>query len=945
MRTTKWIMGACLFCSVAWGSGYLVVPYAQKSTPAFSGPLPVFTNKGFRQQEIVGSGQFGSGPILINQIAFRAYPGSGPVNSTSPSLSLSLSTTPFYPNTNNGRTLISTTYADNVGPDNTLVYSGPVSFTSQGCAGPSACAFDMSIILTSPFLYDPSQGQLLLDFQYASLTNVSGALDNAGFMFPPGGSVATISGPEKSGTGSFVPDGAILQIGYSLPSATCDATGTGTYPCPIGGTVLLVDPPTGNLFDALGASGGNANVSFIEDPQNPGVGLTSTNPLQASGGAVPSLNEAFSFTTVSGQPAITGLSVSITCGVTGAGVYSLTISLPGAPLGLTCPNLSVPGATATVSGQVSFAALSALPMTLAFSGSAPTANDSVTLGGFYFQLQIPSASPGCTYALDSGGQAFGPAAGGAIISITADPGCDWSVFDIPSWVTIANGTVGSGSGLLRYQVLANTGGDRSASLAIANLSFTIDQQAASLPGLTFIGSMPHIAAEENWNTEFTVVNKGTVPETARLTFFGDPSGALLLPVTFPQQPPAAGPEFAVSFDRSLAANASLLVDTAGPQTPPVLVGSANLTATGATDGFAIFHLIPGAQEAVVPVETRNAPSYLLAFDNTGGVVLGVAMHNPTFQDANIGIVIRDDTGVQLATDSIPMPATGHFQFVLPLQYPVTMNKRGTVEFDPPAGGWVSVLGIRTTPLGASNTLTTIPALANVTPIGGSIAHIATGNGWQTTFVLVNTGTIAAQVNLKFFADVTGVPLMLPISFPQVGDAVTNAPSVSQMLAAGATLVVQSVAPESDPAPTTGSAQLTTNGKVSGFVIFRYNTNGQEAVVPLESRTANGFLIAFDNTNGTATGIAVNSVSAQSVNVPVIVRDDAGNQLTTDTLNLNANGHLAFTLGACQTGCMYPQTANIRGTLEFDTPLGGRIGVLGIRIPLAHTFTTLPALAK
>ena len=62
-----------------------------------------------------------------------------------------------------------------------------------------------------------------------------------------------------------------------------------------------------------------------------------------------------------------------------------------------------------------------------------------------------------------------------------------------------------------------------------------------------------------------------------------------------------------------------------------------------------------------------------------------------------------------------------------------------------------MLGIRTTPLGTTNTLTTIPALANVGTGGGSIAHIATGNGWQTTFVLVNTGTTAAQANLSFFA--------------------------------------------------------------------------------------------------------------------------------------------------------------------------------------------------
>jgi len=44
---------------------------------------------------------------------------------------------------------------------------------------------------------------------------------------------------------------------------------------------------------------------------------------------------------------------------------------------------------------------------------------------------------------------------------------------------------------------------------------------------------------------------------------------------------------------------------------------------------------------------------------------------------------------------------------------------------------------------------------------------------------------------------------------------------------------------------------------------------------------------------------------------------------------------------------YPATANIRGTIEFGTPAGAQIGALGIRIPnvAAHTYTTLPALAK
>ena len=148
--------------------------------------------------------------------------------------------------------------------------------------------------------------------------------------------------------------------------------------------------------------------------------------------------------------------------------------------------------------------------------------------------------------------------------------------------------------------------------------------------------MAHLAAEENWTTAFTLVNKSAASATARLSFFGDAidptgNGPLTLPLAFPQQAGSAGPLLAASFDRTLAANASLIVDTAGPQTPPVLVGSAQLAATGAVDGFAIFHQIVTAQEAVVPMETRNASSYLLAFDNTNGLVLGVAVENVSAQ--------------------------------------------------------------------------------------------------------------------------------------------------------------------------------------------------------------------------------------------------------------------------------------------------------------------------
>jgi NHL repeat len=575
---------------------------------------------------------------------------------------------------------------------------------------------------------------------------------------------------------------------------------------------------------------------------------------------------------------------------------------------------------------------------------------------------LTSVPPSCTYSLNWGGQAFPAAGGNGSIDIKASPGCQWTIPNIPTWIVITGYPPNGGNGTVTYEVARNSEGERSVTLTGNGLSYTIEQEAASLPGTSFVGSMAHLAAEENWTSTFTFVNRGVVPATARLSFFGDDNayssdpngnGPLTLPLTFPQAGLSA-PLLATTFDRKLGSYASLIVQSAGPQgIPPVLVGSAQLVSTNTVDGFTIFHQIPSGQEAVVPMETRKATSYLLAFDNTNGLVLGVAVVNVTAQAAVIPVIVRDENGALIVTQktSISLDGNGHFQFVLsdPANgFPETANIRGTIEFETPPNGQISVLGLRFTP--PNNALTTIPAMAQVgTGGGGSIAHVASGgDGWQTTFVLVNTGSTPTSAILNFYADQTGAALTLPLAFPQSGDSST-ALSVSSyttpQLAPGATLIIVT---SGAPQLLTGSAQLNTTGNISGFVIFRHN--GQEAVVPLESRSALAYIIAFDNTNGTATGIAVNAVSppgqTQPVNIRVTVRDDAGTAITGGSIPLAPNGHYAFTLGIDK----YPEAANIRGTIEFDTtqvPVGVAIGALGIRIPpgTAHTYTTLPAIAR
>jgi hypothetical protein len=573
----------------------------------------------------------------------------------------------------------------------------------------------------------------------------------------------------------------------------------------------------------------------------------------------PSFNGTMNVATVSGQPTLTGMRASLTCGVVGGGTYGMTLTTPGGPLVLNCPSEPALGVAATVSGTIYFSLVRSLALGITLEGTANV----LSLGGFSFQF----------------------------------------------------------------------------------------------PNLTLTGSMPHIAAQENWITTFTMVNNSSLSSQAQLSLFGsniDASGSgspLPLSLTFPQQS-GAPPQVDSLLSQTLAPFASWIVSTTEETSAAVETGSAQVQATGDLGGFAIFHRISDNQEAVVPLTsgTPSAPSYLLSFDNTNGIVTAVAVANVSPEAASIGYIVRDDTGAQVSTGTLSLPGDGQISFDLPAAngFPATIGIRGTVEFDTPAGGQISVLGIRNTPQAASTvtTLTTVPALANVGTGGGSFAFMASGgDGWQTTFVLVNAGTAAAPATLNFL-DPNGSPLPLPISYPQIGAAVTTASSITPTLAPGATLLIQSTGA---PSLLTGSAQLTSAGNVSGFVIFRHN--GQEAVVPMESRNAAAYILAFDNTAGTATGIAINNVtaSAQPVNIPVVVRDDQGNQLATHALTVAANGDFSGDLAQYSSTLgeiLFPETANIRGTVEFDAPSNNvQIGVIGIRTPAALTYTSLPALVK
>ncbi len=218
---------------------------------------------------------------------------------------------------------------------------------------------------------------------------------------------------------------------------------------------------------------------------------------------------------------------------------------------------------------------------------------------------------------------------------------------------------------------------------------------------------------------------------------------------------------------------------------------------------------------------------------------------------------------------------------------------------------------------------------------GSFAHFASGVGWETIITLVNKGAVNAQAQVNFY-DESGNPSTVPLDFPQGGAPVTVS-NYTQTMKPGATAVMES---QGGTTLSVGSAQLLTDGNVSGFLIFRYLPTVQEAAVPLQVQNSSTYTLPFDNTAGIGTGVALSATSASPTTVQIVVEDDKGALVASETVTLPVRGHMSFVLGS-----RYSAAASIRGTIAFKSSAGSQIGVIGIRALPTGAYTTIPPIAN
>ncbi len=179
--------------------------------------------------------------------------------------------------------------------------------------------------------------------------------------------------------------------------------------------------------------------------------------------------------------------------------------------------------------------------------------------------------------LSAEGASVAASAGGGGVQVNAAAGSAWTAFSTAAWITITSGGSGAGSGAVTFTVAANSGAARSGTIDIGGQTFTIYQEGGS-SALSFAGSMAHIASAGGWDTSLTLVNLGAAQGEARLNFYDRDGNAPQLPFTFPQQP-SLGTTLGATFDQTLNANATLILDTTGPS-QTLAVGSSQLLTNG-----------------------------------------------------------------------------------------------------------------------------------------------------------------------------------------------------------------------------------------------------------------------------------------------------------------------------------------------------------------------------
>ena len=84
---------------------------------------------------------------------------------------------------------------------------------------------------------------------------------------------------------------------------------------------------------------------------------------------------------------------------------------------------------------------------------------------------------GCTMVLTPTSETIIAGGGAGTFAVSTSAGCTWTAASTAPWITVTNGSPGTGNGTVQYTVTANaTGAPRSGTISVGNAVFTVNQQ-------------------------------------------------------------------------------------------------------------------------------------------------------------------------------------------------------------------------------------------------------------------------------------------------------------------------------------------------------------------------------------------------------------------------------------------------------------------------------------
>ncbi|MDB6053811.1 MAG: glycoside hydrolase family 18 [Verrucomicrobiales bacterium] len=213
----KWLpllVAFLLLDSSSFGQSSVLVPSVPSQTSDSDWSALFF--QPLRLQAAYGSNYFSKGTVTIYEIRFQRRKGSSPFTNVNVTVRIAMSTTGRNPDALNN------TFSSNVGLDEVVVFNGTIALTSTGniTTAPLASPFDIIIPLTTPFTFDPTKGNFLIDFKNSAGFLPTGILgggisgDSAARMF-------SLSSEAVSGLGDSAAE-AILLV--TAPPGNSDIT-------------------------------------------------------------------------------------------------------------------------------------------------------------------------------------------------------------------------------------------------------------------------------------------------------------------------------------------------------------------------------------------------------------------------------------------------------------------------------------------------------------------------------------------------------------------------------------------------------------------------------------------------------------------------------------------------------------------------------------------------